>query len=269
VSGPRGSVLIRTKDEEESLPRLLALLARQTVANDLETIVVDSGSRDRTVEIARAAGARLIEIAASEFTFGRALNLGTAAARAPVTIALSAHAYPRDEGWAERLLEVFDDERIACASGADNDPFGKPLHGLLTQDIELARRRPLYGYSNGAGGYRTELWARRPFREDMPGTEDKEWAWHWLTEGWLVGFAARLSVDHDHSRDPIRDVFRRAHREWTGFGMYLDLPDYPLRRVVRDWWSEDLGESSDHLRARANPWRVARLLGKYAACRGR
>jgi rhamnosyltransferase len=266
VSDPLASVLIRTKDEEESIGRLLDLLAAQTVADRLETIVVDSGSQDRTVEIARSAGVRLIEIPAREFTYGRALNIGSAAARAPIVIPLSAHAFPRHDRWAERMLAVFEDERVACACGATKDPSGQPIDAPFQQDLEHARRNPLYGYSNSAGGYRTALWRQRGFREDMPFTEDKEWAWHWLHEGWRVAFDPELMVDHDHSHDPLPTLYRRARFAWIGFGMYLDLPPYPVRDLVREWWL-DVGAHATPLRGRLSPYRCARLLGKYAGRR--
>ena len=50
------SAVILTKDEELNLPACLASL-REVVA---EIFVVDSGSSDRTVDIARAAGARVV-----------------------------------------------------------------------------------------------------------------------------------------------------------------------------------------------------------------
>jgi lipopolysaccharide heptosyltransferase III len=51
----RLSVIVVTQDEEANLPRLLASV--RGVADEI--VVVDSGSRDRTVELARAAGARV------------------------------------------------------------------------------------------------------------------------------------------------------------------------------------------------------------------
>jgi rhamnosyltransferase len=266
LTGPVATVLIRTKDEAASIGRLLEILAGQTIADRLEPLVVDSGSSDATVAIARAAGTRVIEMPASEFTFGRSLNIGSAEAGAPLVIALSAHAFPRDERWAERMVAAFDDPQVACACGAETDPSGSRLEGVFVQDLAAARAEPLYGYSNAAGAYRTELWRRRPFREEMPGTEDKEWAWHWLNEGRRVIFDPALMVDHDHSHDPIPSVFERARREWVGFGMYLDLPPYPLRALAREWWS-DLGGHETRMRARLSPWRAARLLGKYAGLR--
>jgi rhamnosyltransferase len=266
MSEPLATVLIRTKDEAASIGRLLEIVAGQTIADRLDTIVVDSGSRDGTVAIARAAGATVIEIPAGEFTYGRALNIGTAASRAEIVIALSAHAFPRDQSWAERLLAKFEHPRVACACGAPFGPDGAPLSGELEQDLEIARLEPRLGYSNSAGAYRTELWRRRPFREDMPFTEDKEWAQHWLEQGWTVMLDPALDVDHDHSHDPFRVLFRRSRLEWVGLSMYLDLPPYTTRALLREWWKETDGHAN-HVRARLSPWRAVRLLGRWAAMR--
>src|SRR5436305_2039583 len=97
----RASVVIRVKDEAAALAELLERLRAQTAAH--EVVVVDSGSSDGSPDVARRAGARLVELPAADFTFGRALNRGTAAAGGPVVVALSAHAFPRDGAWLERM----------------------------------------------------------------------------------------------------------------------------------------------------------------------
>jgi rhamnosyltransferase len=267
VSGFAASVVIRTKDEEPSIGRLIDILRDQTIGDRLELIVVDSGSADGTVSVARERGVEPIEIPASTFTFGGALNTGCDAARAPLIIALSAHAFPRDRGWAERIVAAFEgDERVSCATGDDRAPDGEPLTEPILQDLEHSRRWPYWGYSNAAGGFRSDLWRQRPWRTDMPGTEDKEWARHWLERGYLVRVDPALRVDHDHSHDPLPSVFRRSRREWEGYEMFLDLPPYPLRALAREWWSQADAYSSP-ARARLSPWRSAELLGKYAARR--
>src|SRR3954452_16840711 len=219
---PLASIVIRTKDEAASIGRLLDILRGQTIAERLELIVVDSGSTDGTVGIVRGRGIEPIEIPAASFTFGGALNTGCEAAGAPLIVALSAHAFPPDGGWAERMVAAFDDARLAAAWGDDRGPDGEPLREAVLQDEDHARRHPFWGYSNPAGGFRAALWRERPWRADMPACEDKEWAWHWLRRGWLVRVDPALRVEHDHSHDPLRDVYSRSRRETAGFGMYLD-----------------------------------------------
>ena len=74
------SVVIPVKDAGPLFERVLEAVRAQ---GDVELLVIDSGSRDRSRELARAAGAELIEIAPEEFGHGRTRNLG--AERAPAT----------------------------------------------------------------------------------------------------------------------------------------------------------------------------------------
>lgn len=78
AGSPTLSVIVITLDEEERLPACLASVAG--IADEI--VVVDTGSRDRTVEIARRAGARIDEIPKAEFrghgvSKQRALDLAT------------------------------------------------------------------------------------------------------------------------------------------------------------------------------------------------
>src|SRR5579885_1337531 len=76
ASRPRVAVVIPTLDEEVAIRDVLASVPREAVD---EIIVADSGSRDRTVERARAAGARVV--VESRRGYGRACATGAAAAR--------------------------------------------------------------------------------------------------------------------------------------------------------------------------------------------
>jgi rhamnosyltransferase len=262
----RARIVIRARDEAARIGVTLARLASQTAAADAEVVVVDSGSRDETVRIARDAGARVIEIPAESFTYGGALNAGCEGAPAPVLVALSAHAPPLDDRWLERLLEPFDDERVACACGYAVGPDGGRLEGRVVQDLGLARANPFWGYSNSAGAFRADLWRERPFREDMPATEDKEWAWHWLGEGRLVVVDPSFATDHSHRDEGRLATYRRARDIWRGFSMYLDLEPYGARDLARDWWT-GLGGYPSPLRARLGWRRAAKLFGRYRGSR--
>ncbi len=261
------SVIVRARDEEASIGRCLELLGRQrTGPRAVEVIVVDSGSRDRTAAIARAAGARVMTIAPAEFSFGRALNVGAADARGELLVALSADAFARDETWLERLSEPFADPRVACASGDRYGPDGAPLRERVEQDIVLARAHPGWGYSNGAGAFRAELWRERPFREDLPGCEDLEWSRHWLERDRRCVVDPALVVDHDHTHDSLPAIYRRARREAEGLATFADGAAGPERGLLSEWWSDRRFYRSP-LRARLSHRRAARLLGEHAGRR--
>jgi rhamnosyltransferase len=247
----RASIVIRARDEAAAIGRTLERLAAQTVAH--EVVVVDHASRDATARIARDAGARVIGLDA--FTFGGALNAGAAACSAPLIVALSAHAVPRDREWLARMVGAFDDAAVACASGDDHTPS-------LRQDAAALRANPYVGYSNGAGGFRAELWRRRPFREDLPGCEDREWALWALEQGYVCRLDPALAVDHDHSGDSLRASFARYEREARGYRMFLELPPYGARDALGEWWG-DQGWHRSRARARLDPRRAARLVGKW------
>lgn len=94
------SVVIPTLNEEPVLARTLATL--QGVAEDaFELLVVDGGSADATVALARAAGARIIE---SPKGRGRQLNAGAAAASGGILLFL--HADTLLPARFDRLIEA-------------------------------------------------------------------------------------------------------------------------------------------------------------------
>lgn len=261
------SVIVRARDEERSIGRCLELLHSQhTDGLELEVIVVDNGSRDRTAAIARDLGARLVSLPGSRFSFGGALNLGASNARSPLLVALSADAFLTDPEWIARAAAHLSDPAVACASGDRWAPEGRPLTSAVRQDLALARRHPEWGYSNSAGAFRAELWRRRPFRADLPGCEDKEWALHWLGEGYSCVIDPALVPDHDHSHDPLKAIYRRARREAEGYAMFLGSSRAGQPGLLREWWSDRRFYDS-RLRALLSHRRAARLLGSAAGVR--
>ncbi|MGI4895424.1 MAG: glycosyltransferase, partial [Janthinobacterium lividum] len=83
------SVIVRTYNSAATLGATLDSIRAQDVP--AEIVVVDSGSGDATMDMVRARADVVVEIAHQEFSYGRALNLGAAAASAPVHVALSSH----------------------------------------------------------------------------------------------------------------------------------------------------------------------------------
>jgi GT2 family glycosyltransferase len=262
------SVIIRARDEQANLARCLDILDLQQGVDDVEVILVDGGSRDRTREVGARRGAIVIGATPGPFSFGDALNRGAAAARHEILVALSAHAFPGSPRWLTGLARWFEDGVVACVCGDRHDPDGRPLRTAIAQDAALAGHRPEWGYSNAAGAFRAQLWRERPFRPDLPGCEDKEWAWQWLGRGYRVVVDPALAVVHDHSHDSTASIYRRARREAEGYAAFLDAPLAPATpaALARAWWS-DIRWYGSPLRARLSHRRGARLLGTYAGGR--
>ena len=74
------SVVVRAYNEGKNIGRLFTGIQQQTL-EDVEVILVDSGSTDDTVPIAEKYGVKVVHINPEEFTFGRSLNRGIQAAR--------------------------------------------------------------------------------------------------------------------------------------------------------------------------------------------
>ena len=110
------SIVIRAYNEEAHIGRLLTGISQQTY-HGVETILVDSGSTDRTVQIAENYGAKIVQIASEEFTFGRSLNRGIQAAKGELVVIVSAHCHPVYPDWLERLLAPFSDPAVAVTYG--------------------------------------------------------------------------------------------------------------------------------------------------------
>lgn len=138
---PRITLCMIARDEERFLADCLRLAAP---AVD-EIVVVDTGSRDRTVEIARAHGARVLhQTWVDDFAAPR--NVGLAAATGDWILVLDADEM-LEEGSAARIRELVRDQRI-CGWHLrfDNVYSNRRSAGVLM--VRLFRKLPGVRYEN-------------------------------------------------------------------------------------------------------------------------
>jgi rhamnosyltransferase len=221
-SKPAVSVVIRTLNEEALIERCLETLRSQPGGDELEIVVVDSGSRDATLEIARRFSTRILEIQPESFDYSKALNLGIEAAGGELIISLSAHAIPREADWLERMTAPFADERVA-AVGCRQVPwpdahwrerlriaamFPDAPRVFAVEDVDVLV------FSNVASCFRRSMWERFPF--SLPAVEDLDWAQRVVAAGSKIVYEPSASVYHSHDESAPRqarrliDIFR-AH----------------------------------------------------------
>jgi glycosyltransferase involved in cell wall biosynthesis len=213
MSHPKISVVVRAYNEGRFIDRLFAGLAAQT-EQSFEVILVDSGSTDDTVEIARRFGASVVNISKSEFSFGRSLNLGCAAARGAHLVFASAHVYPARVDWLERLIAPFENERIGLVYGMQrgNELTKFSEHQIFKKwfPAEDVANQSSYFCNNANCAIRRSLWEIHPYDEHLTGLEDLAWA-KGLKGRMQVAYSADAEVIHVHDEtwDRVRNRYRR------------------------------------------------------------
>ena len=259
---PQASVIVRVKDEARTLEHTLQSLRGQTVVPEI--IVVDSGSTDGSLEIATQYCDQLVEIPSSEFTYGRALNIGARRAGARFHFALSAHCHAPHDEWIARALSHYDRPDVAGVCGIQAFPDGTAVREPFSQDAAYAAAHPRWGFSNHGSSWRASVWEQLPFDEDLDYTEDKEWAHRVLRAGWLIVFDPALWVDMSHAWRSSLDLYHRQRRATRATVSFIEFPPYRVRDLARDWWSDTPPDHRSAFFHRfLNYRRWAGLLGRY------
>jgi len=227
---PTCSIVIRAFNEEKHITRLLDGIRHQII-QDVQVILVDSGSSDRTVEIASAYGVQIVNIEPQDFTFGRSLNLGISNAIADFVVVASAHVYPVYPDWLERLLDPFEDEKVAISygkqRGMDTTQFSE--HRIFEHwfpDISTQNQdHPFCNNANAA--IRKKTWEQNAYNETLPGLEDLAWA-RWAHEqGYRIAYVAEAEIIHVHN-ESWRGISNRYRREGMAFKMIYPQEQFSI-----------------------------------------
>lgn len=207
-------MIIPVRDGGRHLPEVLAALADE--APD-EMLVVDSGSRDGSVALAREAGARVLEIGPEEFGHGRTRNLAAEAATGDLLLFLTQDATPRP-GWLAAYARAFAADPALGAAFGPQEPRPDTSPMVASELADLWARfasgwAPVW-LSNANAAYRRECWAEVRFR-DVRTAEDQAFAHDLERTGWGRRFVpgARVSHAHDYS---WAGWLRRAWEEGAG-----------------------------------------------------
>lgn len=229
------SIVIRAYNEEKHIGRLLTGISQQDFP-DVETILVDSGSTDRTAEIAREFGVKIVTITPQEFTFGRSLNRGIEAAVGEFIVIISAHCYPVYPDWLSQLLAPFSDPQVAVSygkqRGGETNQYSE--HQWFKQyfpDHSLPRQGHPYCH-NANSAIRRDLWEQHPYNETLTGLEDLAWGSWAFESGHAISYAAEAEIIHLHDENPAQ-VYNRYRREAIAMKHVLPHSRFTLWRFLR------------------------------------
>lgn len=257
----RISLVIRTLNEARHLGDLLSMVARQVVpGHEVETVLIDSGSTDGTVEIAESYGARVTTIKKSEFSFGRSLNRGCDYATGEILVLVSGHCVPVDEHWLLNLCQPLIDGTVSYTYGRQigDDDSNYAERRIFAKYFPETSKLPQEGFfcNNANSAILRSVWAEHRFDEELTGLEDMELAKRLVAAGHLIGYVAEAPVFHHH-QESWAQVRRRFERE--AIALRAIMPEVHLNRldVMRCITLSSLGD-----------WRSARINGVTATTRG-
>jgi glycosyltransferase involved in cell wall biosynthesis len=220
---PSVSVVIPVKDGARYLERLLAAVQAQD--EDVELLVIDSGSSDNSVELALAGGATVHEIPSAEFGHGRTRNLAMELTSGDVVCFLTQDAVP-EPGWLAAHRAAFEiDPRVGASYGPhrpwpDTSPMiarelGEFFASMAPDGRPVIHRAgDLTFLSNVNAAYSRACWEEIRFT-DIAYAEDQDFGRRMLDAGWAKVFHPEAAVRHAHDYGPV-EFARRYFDEYRG-----------------------------------------------------
>lgn len=239
------TVVLPTKNAGDEFERTLKRIKHQWGVRSVHMLVIDSGSKDRTVEIAQAAGAQVIQVAPESFHHAETRNLAAQHASGDVLVFTVQDASPAGHDWLYRLVRpILHGESDAVSARqihrADADLFAKwatwgYFHYLkfysdsirehrdypdLAQLQPVQRRRVIH-LDNTCMAIRKDLFTQFRFRGSYG--EDLDLGKRLFQSGYKLLFQVDNAVIHSHNRSPSY-FFRRTFVDSLALVEILEMP---------------------------------------------
>lgn len=213
------SIVIRALNEAKWLGHLLQACHDQVLndGTEVELVLVDSGSTDATLKIAREHGCEIFHIRKENFTFGRSLNLGCESATGDILVFISAHCIPRDKHWLEKLVAPLKSGecqyvygRQLGLEGVTNFSEEQVFNHYFLEQSNLTQDGFFCNNANSA--ITRAEWEKHRFDEEVTGLEDMVLAKQIVNAGGQIGYVADAEITHIHE-ETLSQTKRRYFRE--------------------------------------------------------
>lgn len=236
------SIIIPTYNAENYLLKFLEKIKKQSI-KEYELIIIDSSSKDNTVQIAKQFTDNVIVIPQSEFDHGGTRAKAAKIVKGEVVVFLTQDALPYDEHTIENIIKVFEDEKVGAAYGRqlsyeDTNFFGKHLREFNYPDITIRRTKDdikKYGIktaqlSNSFAAYRKSvLMETENFKDGLILGEDVYTGAKMILRGYNLVYTHEAKVYHSHS-----------YTVWEEFKRYFDIGVF---HKCENWILESFGKA--------------------------
>jgi rhamnosyltransferase len=214
------SVVIPVKNGEKYLDSMLKSVFSQDVNFKFEVIIVDSGSKDKTLDTIKKYPVILYQIKEEDFNHGLTRNFGISKASGRYVILMTQDTIPCDKHWMEKLINNLEcDYRVAGTYSRqvpheDAAAFSRLKTSMFftsqrekrvsyidnMRDYERlspAERHRFCNFDNVSSCIRKSVWENFRFPSAEFG-EDLEWAKRILEAGYKIIYEPDSAVYHSH-----------------------------------------------------------------------
>jgi rhamnosyltransferase len=197
------SIIIRTLNEERYLDELICAINSQNLNGfSCEIIVVDSGSTDDTLKIAKRHDARITYIDKQDFTFGRSLNIGCEFANGEYLVFISGHCIPVGQNWLNSLVVPLMQNKCDYSYGRQIGRDTTKFSEMQVFDKYFPNKTsiPQSGFfcNNANAATSRRVWGKFRFDEGLTGLEDMFIAKQIYQDKGLIGYISDSVVYHIH-----------------------------------------------------------------------
>lgn len=226
----RVSIIIRTYNESKYLDQLLTAIGEQEGLDKLpESVIVDSGSTDETIAIAKKHNTVIKEIKKSEFSFGRSLNIGCEIASGEILAIISGHCVPVGRDWLYNLVSPIIQSEVSYVYGRqigdETSRYSEIQHFNKTFGSESKIPQEGFFCNNANSALDARVWSEYKFDEELSGLEDMDLAKRILNAGYKVAYSGDATVYHLHS-EKWKQIKRRYERE--ALALRIIMPEVQL-----------------------------------------
>ena len=202
IENPDISIIIRAKDEEKWLGKCIKLIKKQKINRTYLIVVVDSKSKDKTVEIAKINEAKIVLI--DEYKPGYAINQGVKATNSKIIVLLSAHCLPADDLWLNNLThDLFTEgSKLGAVYGRQLPTPSSNANDIrdlaITFGVEDKIQRKDAFFHNANSAFTRIMWEEQNFDNDVTNIEDRLWAEKLIAKDRYIKYKSNACVFHWH-----------------------------------------------------------------------
>jgi len=225
---PKVSVILTVKNEERTIKRAIESVLRIDYL-DYEVIVVDGGSEDQTVGVAKNHRVRVIQTKDSTPAQGR--NVGIANSSYPIIAFVDGDCYVERKDWLRNGVDLLRQEDIGGVGGpiipfSEAPYMSRALMDVLStfftnagsaQFARYEKQREVESISSCNAVYRREVIERAGlFAEDLRFCEDADLNYKIRKLGYRLVYSPKVIVEHDWKVYSFSSLFRYMFRYGAG-----------------------------------------------------